>query len=102
MNARTIRKEQGRTPAEGNKAIVRRIHDELNKGNLQIVDELYAPGYVSHVGHRTSGLREYKEYLRTHREAFPDWQTSIEDILADGDKVITRIHERGTHRGELR
>lgn len=87
---------------EANKAIVRRIHDELNRNNLQIVDELYSPDYVSHVGNRTSGLKEYKEYLQTHRQAFPDWETSIEEIIAEGDKVVTRISERGTHRGELR
>jgi len=87
---------------EANKAIVRRIHDELNKNNLAIVDKLYSPDYVSHVGKHMGGLREYKEYLHAHRQAFPDWVTSIEDLMAEGDRVIARISEQGTHKGELR
>ncbi len=86
--------------ADEKKAIVRRIHDELNQGNLRIVEELYAPDYVSHVGNQIGGLREYKEYLVSHRKAFPDWQTTIEEILAVEDLVVTRISERGTHLGE--
>ena len=87
---------------ETNKAVVRRIHDELNKGNLSIVDELYAPDYVSHVGNRTSGLPEYVEYLRLHRRAFPDWHTTIDQLFADGDTVIALVREHGTHQGPLR
>jgi predicted ester cyclase len=87
---------------EANKAIVRRIHDELNRNNLAIVDELYSPDYVSHVGKRKGGLREYKEYLEAHQQAFPDWTTSIKDLMAEGDRVIARISEQGTHKGELR
>jgi len=86
--------------AEMNKAIVRRIHEELNRGNLKIVEELYAPNYVSHVGSQTGGIREYQEYLVSHRVAFPDWHTTIEEILAVDDLVVTRVSERGTHRGE--
>jgi predicted ester cyclase len=88
--------------SEDNKAIVRRIHDEINRGNLAIVDELYAPDYLSHVGHRTGGLPEYKEYLASHRAAFPDWHTTIEDLMADGDKVVARVSEHGSHKGEWR
>jgi predicted ester cyclase len=87
---------------EANKMIVRRIHDELNKGNLAIVDELYSTDYVSHVGKRNGGLREYNEYLQARRQAFPDWVTSIEDLMAEGDRVMVRISEQGTHKGELR
>jgi predicted ester cyclase len=86
---------------EENKAIVRRIHAELNKGNVAIVDELYSPDYVSHVGNRTSGLGEYKEYLQAHYEAFPDWQTKIDQIFADGDTVVVRVRDRGTHKGHM-
>lgn len=85
---------------EESRTIVRRIHDELNKANLAIVDELYALDYVSHVGGRTGGLREYKEYLYTHRSAFPDWHTTLDEILAEGDLVVVRVTERGTHLGE--
>jgi predicted ester cyclase len=86
---------------EDNIAIVRRIHEQLNDGNLDVVAELYAPDYVAHVGSRTSGLKEYKAYLANHRTAFPDWKTTIESCFGDGDFVIVRLSERGTHRGDL-
>ena len=88
--------------SEDNKAIVRRIHEEINRGNLGIVEELYAVGFVSHVGDRTGGLLEYKEYLTAHRAAFPDWHTTIDDLVAEGDTVVTRVSERGSHKGEWR
>jgi predicted ester cyclase len=79
-----------------NKAIVRRIHDQLNHGHFEIVDELYAPNYVSH----TRDLLGYKADLASHRTAFPDWHTTIESLLGEGDIVISRVSERGTQRGE--
>jgi predicted ester cyclase len=83
---------------EENKAIVRRINDELNQGRLKIIDEFYELAYVSHIGSRSSDLKGYKTYVANHHAAFPDWHTTIEDLFADGDYVIARIIERGTHK----
>jgi predicted ester cyclase len=47
-----------------------------------------------------SGIEEAKQYVSTFLEAFPDVSFSVEDILADGDKVVSRIRFRGTHQGE--
>ncbi len=84
---------------EANKAIVQRIHDELNRGNRGIVDELYDPGYVSHVSGRSGDLAGYKTYLATHRAAFPDWHTTLEALFGEGDLVVARVRKRGTHAG---
>jgi predicted ester cyclase len=83
---------------EENKAIVRRIHEELNRGHLKIIEEFYDPAYVSHIGSRTSDLKGYRTYLENHHAAFPDWHTTIEDLFADIDYVIARVRERGTHK----
>jgi predicted ester cyclase len=41
-----------------------------------------------------------KQFAATYREAFPDLQTTIEDMVAEGDKVVVRFRGRGTHQGE--
>ena len=90
--------------AEGNKAIVRRFVEEVqNGGDLMVLDELAAPGYVNHsappgVPADREGL---KQLTAMFRRAFPDGRMTIEDMVAEGDRVATRKTFRGTHRGEL-
>jgi steroid delta-isomerase-like uncharacterized protein len=89
---------------EDNKAIVLRNYEELNKGNLGIVDELYATNYVGH----TAGLPEpvrgreaLKPLLAAYFTAFPDLHETPEDLIAEGDKVAIRVTYRGTHKGDF-
>ncbi len=87
-----------------NKAIVRRFVEEVqNQGNLVVVDELVAPSFVNHTP--PPGVppdREGLKYL-THmfRAAFPNGAMTIEDMLAEGDRVVTRKTFRGTHTEDL-
>ena len=89
--------------SEENKALVRRFLDELqNKQNLDIVDELVSPGYP---GEGTSSIggdspEALKEGSRARKVAFPDTHWTIDDQIAEGDKVVTRFTIRGTHKGE--
>ena len=88
---------------EANKAVVRRFIEEASGGNLAVVDELVAPGFVFHnpadpgVGSGPDGMRRW---LAGNREAFPDFRFTIEDQIAEGTKVVTRLTGRGTHQGE--
>jgi predicted ester cyclase len=89
---------------ETNKSIVRRYVEEVqNQGNLTALDELTAPAYVNHSAPPGVPLnREGLKQLATmFREAFPDGQMTIEDMVAEADRVATRKTFRGTHRGEL-
>lgn len=88
---------------EDNKALVRRVFEEvLNQGNLALIDELYSPDYVEHTpSGPVHGTEAYKQYLMTYRTAFPDAHYTIEDQIAEGDKVMTRWSGRGTHQGPL-
>jgi steroid delta-isomerase-like uncharacterized protein len=89
---------------EDNKAIVRLQHEEVwNKGNLAIVDEIYAPDFVCHfvVGPKWRGREDVRQQVSEHRASFPDWNEQIEDIIAEGDRVVTRFTSRGTHKGEF-
>ena len=90
--------------AEGNKAIVRRFVEEVqNGGNLAVVDEVAAPDYVNHTSQ--AGVPANREGLKQltamFRRAFPDGRMTIEDMVAEEDRVATRKTFRGTHRGEL-
>lgn len=90
--------------SEANKTIVRRLCEEaITKGNFDVLEELVSPDYVYHeptAGEKRgrSGLRELVTMYRT---AFPDLKMTIEEQLADGDKVVTRWTASGTHRGPL-
>jgi predicted ester cyclase len=92
---------------EENKALARREIEEIfnAKGNLDAAaEEIYAPNYMSHqpAGNEDlRGLEAIKQFAAGLRRAFPDLQITIEDQIAEGDKVVTRLTSRGTHRGEL-
>jgi steroid delta-isomerase-like uncharacterized protein len=84
---------------EEHKAIVRRWFAETDKGNLAIVEELCAPDYVDHnppVPGVAAGSRGVREANETLRAAFPDTVHLIQDQVAEGDKVVTRLIGRGT------
>ena len=87
---------------EENKANSRRLIEGINQGDLAVIDELCAP---NHVGHNppitTHGPEEYKQSFSMLLTAFPDPHFTIEDQLAEGDKVVTRYRWSGTHKGEF-
>jgi steroid delta-isomerase-like uncharacterized protein len=87
-----------------NKGVVRRQHTQVwSQGDLGAIDELYAPGFVCHflVGPEWRGRVGVREQVTAHRRTFPDWTEEIEDIVAEGDRVVTRFRSSGTHRGEF-
>ena len=91
--------------AETNKAIFHRYFEEvLNAGNLDLIDELIALNYVSHypTGYDFGGGPEdVKQIVTTVRTGFPDVHFSVEDVLAEGDRVVGRWTFRGTHQGDF-
>ena len=86
---------------EDNKAVVRRLIEEgFNQRNLAIFDELYAPDFVYYLGSTTiQGREPYKQFTSMNFTAFPDVHFTIEDQVAEADKVVTRWTWRGTHQG---
>ena len=90
--------------AEDNKALVRRFVDEVQSGgNTDLIDEICSPELVNHSA--PSGLpadREGIKILTTmFKGAFPDSYFSVEDMIAEGDKVVTRKTFHGIHEGEF-
>ncbi len=88
---------------EENKAIELRFFEEVvNKGNLAVIDELVAANFVDRCA--LPGVepdREgYKQFFAMAHSAFPDFHSTLEDMIAEGDKVVQRFTARGTHKGE--
>ena len=88
--------------SEENKALARRWFEELfNAQNLDVADEITAQDSVNHdplLTHLPSGPEGDKYVVNLYHGAFPDAQITIEDQIAEGDKVVTRWTGRGTHR----
>jgi len=88
---------------EQNKEIVERYWDEKwNARNPGILDELMTSDVIYHgTSMEMNGIEEYKQVYNIYLSAFHDTQTTVEDLIAEGDKVMTRVTTRGTHKGEL-
>ena len=90
---------------ERNKDVIRRLLAEVDRGNLDVVDTCYSPGYVDHTPSPIDGLAGGRDGVRkafaVFHQAFPDTRHTIEDLVAEGDRVVARISARGTHTGEL-
>lgn len=89
--------------SEENKAVVRRYLDLMNAGAVERLKEVIAVSYVDHSAAPESqaGLEGEKQFLAMVRNAFPDAHWTIEDILAEDDRVAVRVTFRGTQRGEF-
>jgi predicted ester cyclase len=87
---------------EENMSIERRILDELNRGNLDILDEVHSPSLVYHGTPDLAWDRaQIKAALQMMHAAFPDWKMLLDDLFAADDKVALRVTCQGTHLGEL-
>lgn len=89
---------------EENKAIVRRYYERLwNAWDLALVEELIASDitFRGSLAVTVSGREGFNRYVALVRAAFPDFHNAVEDLIAEGDKVVARLTYRGTHQGEL-
>lgn len=89
---------------EDNKALARRLVEEIwNQGSVALIDELYAASFTHHdPAFPMFQTREgYKQWVSEARTAFPDLHLTIEDMVAEGDLVVSRWTFRGTNTGDL-
>jgi len=87
-----------------NKALVRRLIKEVEKGNVDVIDELLAPDFVDHdlLPDQEPDRESYKRGIVKDRAAFSNLGITIEEQIAEGDKVVTRLTWRGSHdRGKF-
>lgn len=83
---------------------MQRVYEEVyNQRNLAVLDEVCVPDFVVHNASMTiQGLEAYKHFVSLIFSAFPDGRYSIEDMIAEGDRVVVRHTFRGTHQGNFR
>ena len=90
--------------AEKNKAIFRRYIEEVwNQGRLELADEIF-DRYLAHQPDGPTlerGPEDVKRFNEEYHSAFPDFRISIDDQIAEGDKVVSRYTVSGTHQGEF-
>ena len=83
-------------------AKIRRFMEEVfNKGNMKAADEFMSVDIVEHdpFPGQGPGLQGFKQGMAAFRQAFPDLRVGIDDVLADGEKVVIRSTMKGTHKG---
>jgi steroid delta-isomerase-like uncharacterized protein len=88
-------------PIEENKALLRLVFEEaLQRGNLALIDEIFAADFVDHsTPDQPVGRDGVKEYFVAVRSGFPDIRVTLDDVIAEADKVVVRTTWRGTHLG---
>ncbi len=89
--------------AEENKAILRQAYDAINQNNLDALDEVVASDITDHDAGpgQAPGLEGVKQLFSSIHTAFPDFRMNVEDMIAEGEKVVARVSWSGTHQGEF-
>ena len=89
---------------ETNRRLIERYYNDMwNRWDFALVDELISPAVKFHgsVGVSVEGLEGFRDYMRFIRSAFPDFHNTLEEIVAERDRVAARLTYTGTHRGMI-
>jgi len=86
---------------EQNIELTKRWLEEMDKGNLEIYDEICTDDYKGHFPGMPKPLNreEHKQVVKAMMVSFPDYNHTVEDVIAQDDKVVIRVTNRGTHEG---
>lgn len=91
---------------EDNKRLVRRLYEETDKQNFAALDEFFSADLVDHdpppIPDLKPGLEGIKQAFKVFATAFPDATHVIQDLIAEGDRVVVRLSGAGTHKGEFK
>jgi predicted ester cyclase len=95
----SIEKRRRSMSTEENKDLVRRLFDAVNRRSLEELDTLLGPEFL--LNGEPVGLDDFKEFVDWHVSVLTEVRFTIEDLIAEGDKVVARLQRRGTHQGWL-
>jgi len=89
---------------DAKKGLIQRLHHLWNTGNLSLIPKIYAPDFVAHMpkGWEVNEFRGHtgvQEAIQTIRTAFSGWTETIEDMIIENDRVVTRYVSTGVHTG---
>src|SRR5215472_14648064 len=83
-----------------NKAVAMRVFDEIfNQGKFQVAAEIYAPDFRNHGLHQSVDLKTDQDAVHAEKKAFPDLRMSVQDMIAERDRVAVLWTFQGTHSG---
>jgi steroid delta-isomerase-like uncharacterized protein len=87
--------------SEENKEKARRSWEIVNQRDPDLIEEIYPPDFVWHEPDQDiRGYEQARQFVSTFFTALPDINITVEDVIAEGDKAVTRYTIRGTHQGE--
>ena len=87
-----------------NKDIIRRYYNDMwNRWDMAVADEIIAEDitFRGSLAVTVQARDGFKQYVDLVRSAFPDFHNAIDDLIAEGDRVVARLTYSGTHQGEL-
>jgi predicted ester cyclase len=84
---------------EENKAAVRHVYDLCTQKNIVALFELYTPGYIEHTRKGDISLEQVKKTTSMFFTAFPDSSFTVDNMVAESDKVAYQVTIKGTHKG---
>ncbi len=93
--------------SEENKKLIRRWFDEVwNNGRADVIEELFDENGIAHglgddPANPIKGPSGFRPFYETFRQAFPNMMVDVEDVIAEGDKVVARCAVRAKHEGEF-
>jgi predicted ester cyclase len=87
--------------ATNGEVILRMFEEVVDRGNLDALDELFDPSFVTHTPQGSMGREEFREFVRAWRTGFPDIRSDVSLILEAGDRVAWQVRSSGTHLGEF-
>lgn len=96
--------DESKSVQQRNKDVVLRQHYEVwNQAKYNLIDEIYSENFACHFidGLEATGREAMRDFISGHRESFPDWTEEVMDIVADGDRVVSRYNSTGTHEGDF-
>jgi steroid delta-isomerase-like uncharacterized protein len=95
------KREKEISVSEENKALARQSWEIVNQRNPDLIEEVYPPDFVWHEPDQDlRGYEQAKQFVSTFFKALPDINITVEDVIAEGDKAVSRYTIRGTHQGE--
>lgn len=89
----------GTDTLERNKEFIRKYVETWNRGDLPALAEFWAPTMIHHTRSQAQSVEEVKQVVAGFGTAFPDLHFELLDIVAEGDRVVTRMQARATNTG---
>ena len=89
--------------SDENKALIRRWLEEMDRHNFGFINEVFSHAFICHLPGNPEPMKyeEYRKFIPSVYAAFPDLHHKIEDLIAEGNRVVVRVKNSATHKGDF-